>query len=302
MEIKRATRHAVNMIISIAGVSGSGKTYSGLLLAAGIAGPGGKVGFLDTENGRGAMYADSPGIMGAIPQGYDSLELTAPFSPARYIEAIDAFERAGYSVLVIDSGSHEWEGIGGCTDIAEADKGRWNKAKLANKRFVNRLLNSSMHIIVCLRAREKSKIVDKRDSPDGKEKIIPLGVLPICEKNFPYEALLSFLVQEGTHVAEPIKCPEPLEHLFKTPKMLTKADGDAVRNWNHRAPAMDAHEKLKRRARAAAEEGLAAYHGFYAECSTDEKAVLFKSTHEENKAIGQRTDEASELAAKDEAA
>jgi hypothetical protein len=305
MEIKKAVRHSIPMIMSISGVSGSGKTYSALLLAAGLAGPGGKIGFLDTENGRGSMYADSPGIVAAIPQGYDSGELTAPFSPARYIEAIDAFERAGYNVLVIDSGSHEWEGQGGCSDIAEADKGRWNKAKLANKRYVTRLLNSSMHIIVCLRARDKSKIIDKRDSPDGKEHIIPLGILPISEKNFPYEMMLSFAVEEGTHLATGVKVPEQFEGFFGSvehpkPKRLTKADGEAIRAWNIGAPQFDPHEKLKRRARLAAEDGLAAYQGFYEECSLEEKAILRASTHEENKQVGKLADESAASEAKDQ--
>lgn len=296
MEIKKATRRAIPMIVSISGVSGGGKTYSALLMAAGLAGPGGKVGFLDTENGRGTMYADSPGIVAAMPQGYDYGELSAPFTPARYMEAIDAFETAGYAVLVIDSGSHEWEGQGGCSDMAEADKGRWNKAKLANKRYVNRLLNSNMHIIVCLRAREKSKIIDKRDSADGKEHVIPMGILPVCEKNFPFEMLLSFLVEEKTHLADPIKCPEPLAHLFKTPRLLTKADGEAIRNWNNKAPMADSNEKLKRRARVAAEDGFSAYQGFFAECTKEERAILAASTHEDNKAIGKRVDAEAELA------
>lgn len=292
MEIKRAARHAVNMIMSISGVSGSGKTYSALLLAAGLAGPSGKVGFLDTENGRGCMYADSPGIMAALPQGYDTLELTAPFSPARYVEAIEQFERAGYSVLVIDSGTHSWEGIGGCTDIAEADKGRWNKAKLANKKLVNRLLNSSMHVIVCLRAREKSKIIPKHESASGKEEVIPLGILPACEKNFPFEMLLSFLVSEKTHLAEPLKCPEPLLGIFpkSKPKLLTKADGEAIRNWNLQAPALDVNEKLKRRARSAAEEGIGAYQTFFGGISKSEQLILASTTHAENKRVADQAD------------
>ena len=38
MEIKKAVRTSVNLIMSVSGVSGSGKTYSALLLAAGLAG------------------------------------------------------------------------------------------------------------------------------------------------------------------------------------------------------------------------------------------------------------------------
>ena len=290
MIIKKAVRHEVNLIMSISGVSGSGKTYSALLLAAGLAGPEAKIGFVDTENGRGCMYADSPGIMAALPQGYDTIELTAPFSPARYIEAIDEFERAGYRVLVIDSGSHEWEGIGGCTDIAEADKGRWNRAKRENKRFVMRLMNSNMHIIVCLRAREKSKIIDKRDSPDGKEHVIPLGILPVSEKNFPYEMIVSFLVEEKTHFAQPIKLPEQFQAMFSTPKMLTKADGEKIRQWNELAPSSDSGEKLKRQSRMAASEGMVAYKAFFSALSKPEQKFLTDTIHEENKATANEFD------------
>jgi hypothetical protein len=298
MEIRKAIRHAVNLIMSLSGVSGSGKTYSALLMAAGLAGPGGKVGFLDTENGRGCMYADSPGIMAALPQGYDTIELAAPFTPARYIEAIDEFERAGYSVLVIDSGSHEWEGVGGCTDMAEQEKGRWNKPKRENKRFVLRLLNSNMHIIVCLRAREKSKIIDKRDSPDGKEKVIPLGILPVSEKNFPFEMMLSFLVEEGTHLARPVKVPEQFERLFGSvndpkPRLLTKADGDAIREWNSGAPQMDPIEKLQRQARAAAEQGSEKYAAFYTGLTPGQKKVIYDSTHAELKQLAADADAAA---------
>lgn len=292
MEIKVAVRHKVNLIMSISGVSGGGKTYSALLMAAGLAGPNGKVGFLDTENGRGSMYADDPGIVAALPQGYSAMEMDPPFSPARYIEAIDAFERAGFNVLVIDSGSHEWEGIGGCTDIAEADKGRWNRAKLQNKRYVMRLLNSNMHIIVCLRAREKSKIIDKKDSPDGREHIIPLGILPVAEKNFVFEMMLSFLVAEGTHLASPIKLPAQFAKLFSEPKLISKEDGDKIRLWNEGASDFDPLEKLKRQSRAAASEGMAAYKAFFGGLPKPQQQQLATTIHEDNKATANEADSA----------
>jgi AAA domain len=288
MEIKKAIRHSVNMIMSISGVSGSGKTYTGLLLAAGLAGPGGKVGFLDTENGRGCMYADSPGIMAALPQGYDTIELSAPFHPLRYIEAIDEFERAGHNVLVIDSGSHAWEGSGGCTDIAEKDKGRWNGAKLANKRLVSRLLNSPMHIVVCLRAREKSKIIPAANGK--KEEVISLGILPVSEKNFPYEMLLSFFVEEKTHLATQVKCPEPLLSLFPAPKLLTKEDGERIREWNDGAPQMNPMEKVFRRARDAAEGGLKAYMDLFGSLTPAQKKALVSGPHAANKALAEQAD------------
>lgn len=279
MEIKRAVRHSVPMIVSLSGVSGSGKTFSALLVAAGLAGPDGKVGFIDTENGRGCMYADSPGIMAALPGGYNTIELGPPFHPNRYVEAIDTFENAGYRVVVIDSGSHAWSGEGGCTDIAEKDKGRWNHAKLANKRFVNRLLFSSMHIVVCLRAQEKSKIIKLSN---GKEETISLGILPISEKGFPFEMLLSFFMEERTNLATAIKCPEPLRQIFAAPRLLTKKDGELIRSWNDTGIATDPDAQLTKRSRAVAEGGVEKYRAFFAALTKEQRKAL-AGVHEENK-------------------
>lgn len=289
MEIRKAQRFAVPQIISISGPSGSGKTYSALLLAAGLAPDGGKVGFLDTENGRGCMYADSPGIVNALPQGYQYGELSAPFSPDRYIEAIDAFEKDGCSVLVIDSGSHEWEGQGSVSEIAEQDKNKWNRAKRLHKRFVNRLLFSRMSIIVCLRAREKEKIIAPKDSPDGKEHHIPLGMQPVAEKNFVFEMVLSFMCEADTHFARPVKVPEQFAAMFSAPRLLTKADGEAIRRWNEGAKSVDEIERLKRMARAAASDGVEEYKKFWAGITKDQRAAL-ALVHEENKRIAGQVD------------
>ena len=127
LEFKRAVRKSVPMLVSISGTSGSGKTYSALLLAAGIAGPSGKVGLIDTENGRGEMYADSPGIKAALPNGYLYLRFDPPFTPERYIEHLQAAESAGIAVCIVDSGSHEWEGIGGVSEAAEKAEGKMGR-------------------------------------------------------------------------------------------------------------------------------------------------------------------------------
>lgn len=290
LEFKKAVRKSVPLIMSISGTSGSGKTYSALLLAFGLAGPGGRVGFIDTENGRGCFYADSPGIVAAGPQGFEIIDLDAPFTPARYIEAIDAAEKAGINVLVIDSGSHEWEGTGGCSAMAEADKGRWSRAKKENRKYVYRLLYSTMHIIVCLRAREKSKIIPKTESPSGKEEVISLGVLPIAEKNFVYEMLLSLQLDEKTHHAIPVKVPEPLKGTFPGTRLVTAADGQAIREWNDQGTSGDATERLQKQARAAAQEGMAIYSAFFQSVTPAHRKILAATTHAENKAMAETVD------------
>jgi hypothetical protein len=257
---------------------------------------------LDTENGRGEMYADSPGIMAALPNGFAYLGIDPPFSPVRYVEHLAVMEKEGVNVAVIDSGTHEWEGIGGCNDIAENEKLRgmpnWSKAKREHKRFMNFLLSTKMHVIVCLRARDKIKI--QKDA-QGKEQIIPLGIQPIAEKSFVYEMLLSLSLDEKTHVGEGIKVPEGLQGIFDKPRLLTKADGELIAKWNDggskKHEAEEALRRLQIRATEAVDSGLAAYEKFFKELSKQERLML-EAFHQGYK---QQAEEADKLLASREA-
>jgi hypothetical protein len=310
LQFRKASRKAVPMLISIASVSGGGKTYSALLLAAGIAGPNGRVGFIDTENGRGEMYADSPGIRKALPNGYEYARFDPPFSPERYVEHISAAERAGITVCVVDSQTHEWEGIGGCCEIAEKNPlGRmpnWSKAKMAHKRFMNHCLSTNMHLIFCLRARDKVKVFKKGDlivtgtqlpgenyPVAEKDTILSLGLQPITEKGFVFEMLLSLQLDERTHHAYAIKVPEPLTPLFPGHKLLTKEDGERIRQWNDTGAAQGEGEQLRKRARAAAEEGMEIYRAFFGRLSPAERRSIGDTAHAENKSIAERADRES---------
>src|SRR5690606_35679191 len=86
---KKAERKQAKLRLALAGPSGSGKTYSALLLATGL---GGRIAVIDTEHGSASLYADLV--------DFDAMELHAPYSPERYIEAIIAAEQAGYDTLI----------------------------------------------------------------------------------------------------------------------------------------------------------------------------------------------------------
>lgn len=291
--ITPAVRKSVPMLISLAGVSGSGKTYSALLLAAGLAGPKGSVGFLDTENGRGSMYADSPGIKAALPNGYEIAEMREPFAPARYSEAVEAFQRHGCKVLVIDSMTHEWEGHGGCSDIAENNKLRgmpnWAKAKMEHKRMMNHLLAANMHLIFCLRAREKTVIV--KDA-NGKEQFVAKGIQPVQEKNFAFEMTLSLLLDEHTHRPTVTKCPEPLLTLFQADQpLITKAMGEKLRFWAEAAPpAKPDANALAEQALAYAAQGMSAYQDFWKTLTSAQQKELLPR-HDEFKELARIADD-----------
>src|SRR5690606_27326323 len=91
---RRATKEQAKARIALIGPSGSGKTYTALLLASHM---GNRVAVIDTEHGSASKYADQ--------FEFDVLELNS-FHPQNYIDGIEAAEREGYDVLIIDSLSH----------------------------------------------------------------------------------------------------------------------------------------------------------------------------------------------------
>jgi hypothetical protein len=186
--IREATRVGVRPLIVLYSESGCGKTFSALLMARGIAGPDGKIVMADSESGRGSLYADIPEL-----RGYKVLEFSS-FSPADYIEAIDEVEASGAAVGIMDSGSHEWEGIGGVLDMAAENETRsqakglhnWRIPKLEHQKFVQRLLRAKIPWIVCLRAKYKTR---QGKDDKGKTVIVKDDVTsPIQAEDFIFEA------------------------------------------------------------------------------------------------------------------
>lgn len=234
-EIKVAERQGARLLIQLSGVSGGGKTLTGLLLAYGLTGgDGSKIIGIDTENRRMSLNA-SPDTYALAQQQlglqkpvtpFRTIDFFAPFSPTRYIEAIDAACKAGAEVILIDSVTHEWESEGGCEWIANQTRfPDWKRAKAEHKRFMTFMLQCSAHVICCTRAREK---VDFSDPKNPR----PLGIQPIQEKNFSFEATVSLLMHDQGRRQDVLKCPAELQAIMgRGQGYLTAADGKALRQW-----------------------------------------------------------------------
>ena len=239
---KPAVRENEHLLIGLAGGTGSGKTYTAMELATGMA-LGKRFAVIDTETGRAKHYADR--------FQFDHGDLPPPFRPGAYWEAIKAADAAGYPVIVVDSASHEWAGTGGVLDWHEEELDRmagedwkkreacnmaaWIKPKVDHKKMVSRLLQVRAHIILCFRAEEK---VDM-ERVDGKMKIVPKvtktgldGWVPICEKNLPFELTTSFLLHsDRPGVPRYIKCEEQHRPYFPTDKPITREAGRLIGEW-----------------------------------------------------------------------
>ena len=269
LNFAQAERHAAHVIITAYGESGCGKTYSLIKLGRGLVGPKGKLGMIDTETGRGRIYA---GIGG----GYLYAELTPPYTPERYIEAIDAAEKAGIDALIIDSGSHEWEGIGGVLELADQQTNsegkalqgliKWAKPKARHKKYVQRLLNSRMHLLISLRAKEKLVQLDKPPFPPGARRgdIVSAGFVPIQDKRFIFETTVQLFLpvyHERAKLGVPIieKCPEDLLGAFPEGAHISEDTGRRIAEWVSGGTPIDREfEALKRAAEEVATEGTEA--------------------------------------------
>lgn len=255
-EFRPAVRSETSLLIGIAGSTGSGKTYSALTLAEGLA-QGGKIAVIDTEAGRALHYADQ--------FKFDHGELKAPFSPENYTRAIEAADKDGYKVIVIDSMSHEHEGEGGVLDwhdrivddlvakekakgnsYFDEDKvrnrvsvGAWNKPKQAHKRMVSRLLQCRAHLIFCLRAQEKIEIRKVKDGKYTKTEIIQPGDKPlvdrwepICDKRFMFEMTISMVMTDAAPgVPVPKKIQEQHKFAFPQGKTVSSESGKLLAEW-----------------------------------------------------------------------
>lgn len=265
LNIEPVSRRGMRFLISLYGLSETGKTLSGLKLAAGIEPDPKRRGLLDTEGGqRGRAYVDH------IDGGYLYGALTPPFTPERYIEALAEFEAAGVNVLVIDSVSHAWFAEGGVLDMVEAatgsnDMAKWAKPKRRLGKMTRRLLSSDMHIILCSRA--KQPLVEVPDpSRPGKNKMVPGPVVPVQEKSLRYDmTIMAQMLGDGRFtVAAPAgKCPGLLRPIFEAQQVMSEDTGRQLMKWmgqqGGKSPEL---RKLEADAFAAAEQGKAVLIAF----------------------------------------
>jgi len=274
MEIKKATRKATPAIICFYGQSGSGKTYSALTLAKGLIGDN-RICLIDTENGRASHYADE--------FDFDVIDLAPPFTPFRYIQAVTVAQKAGYKAIIIDSISHEWEGTGGLLEQAEQSSSKnglqaWAKPKADHRKLMNMLLQSKSHIIFCARAKyDLEQVV-----VNGKKEIVNKGLIPIQEKNFPFEMLITFKMEEKGNVFIK-KCVKSLEATLqiKENEYISEKHGKIIANWICKGEVVDLEVKeLKNEAREVAISGLLSLKNWVKNLTSEQQIVYrrFDST------------------------
>lgn len=222
MKLQRAKRQQVKLRMGLSGASGFGKTYSALLLAYGMTNDWTKIAVIDTENSSASLYAN----LGE----YNVLPLSAPYSPERYVEAIKACESAGMEVIIIDSITHEWEGVGGCLQIVESLGGKyqdWGKVTPRHQAFVNAILQSSCHMITTVRRKQDYDMVK---SDNGRLSVTKVGTKEVTRDGYEYELTINFEFLNDKHM---VKASKDRTSLFmgKPEFVITSETGKQILNW-----------------------------------------------------------------------
>lgn len=240
--LQPASRQGIKPLIGLYGKSGGGKTRSALILARGIVGEKGRIGLVDTENRRGHIFAD------VIPGGYQVVDMDSPFTPERYVAAMEVIEK-NCDILILDSMTHEWDGEGGVLEMQESELTRmagddwkkresckmaaWIKPKFAHKKMVYRLLRSPLPVICCLRGAEKTHMERK----DGKTIVITDNFSsPIYDARFIFETLINGEVYSkdgkgGYLRIEKITHEDLFAALPKPGEQISITHGQAIAKW-----------------------------------------------------------------------
>lgn len=183
ISFQKAERKKSKLRLALFGAAGSGKTLSALLLASGLKGNC-KIAVVDTENGSAEIYADRA--------DFDVINFSPPYTPDKFIDAIHSAEEAGYDVLIIDTISSLWNGEGGLLDIKQRIEKRgggnsftaWAQCTPIFNRFVDAILQSSIHIICTMRSKAEYTIM--KDSTGGIKGISKIGTTPIQRGEIDY--------------------------------------------------------------------------------------------------------------------
>ncbi|HPR74126.1 MAG TPA: AAA family ATPase [Bacteroidales bacterium] len=221
MELIIAQRKQAVIKMAIQGPSGSGKTYSSLLIANGLCKDWSKIVIIDTEYHSAHLYS----ALGP----YKVLSLEEPFSPERYIESIEACENAGMKVIIIDSISHEWEGLGGILDVHGSMAGNsftnWSKLTPRHNAFVQKILQSPCHIIATIRSKQDYVLTDK----NGKMVPEKVGLKGVTRDGMDYEFSLVLDLDIKHHAsASKDRTGLFMDKLSFAPSPLT---GEMIRTW-----------------------------------------------------------------------
>lgn len=184
MAFRKAKAQQAFLKYGIYGPYGSGKTFTSLLIAEGLAQLMSKrVAYVDTEHGTD-FYAQKIEERAIHPEEFD-FDRVDTKSLTQALEEVRGIDPGIHGVVVIDSITHLWEaaieGYGGAqTSAGTIPFHAWGTIKKPYKEMIALLLNGSYHVII---AGRQKNIFGEDETGDTKLQ----GVTMKAEGETPYE-------------------------------------------------------------------------------------------------------------------
>lgn len=189
MQLEQATRKETKMRLALLGLSGTGKTYSALLLAYGLCGDWSKIAVIDTEAQSASLYSHfGP---------FSTLQLEPPYHPSRYFEALCLCQNSNKEVIIIDSLSPEWAGEGGVLEGSNSCD--YQELFRAHRLLFSQISRSTSHIICTVRTKRRIVCEDL-----GAKRHPWLVQLPVQQEGveYPFTTVLQLDSKHRAHVVK----------------------------------------------------------------------------------------------------
>ncbi|MCV2449520.1 ATP-binding protein [Paracoccus sp. DMF] len=278
----------LTLSIGLSGGSGTGKTYTALLMARGIAETvtgrkGAPIGYVDTENRRALHYkAAFPEMCHYDFTALDDRGDLVGFGPERWIAVIDAAEAAELPVLILDSFSHAWEGVGGVLDLHATTLERltrgddskkdarsqlaWAEVKPRYRRLIDRIVRAKTNIIICTRAKPVMQDLKTRQNARNtktRRKDVPWD--PASDGDLLFEMTTMVILDPsapGCPVHQ-IKVADQFKALLDPRRPMGVDTGRAMADWAKGQGEAQKQKELLDLARSKAREGSAKFTAWW---------------------------------------
>jgi hypothetical protein len=182
---RKAKAEQAALKMGIYGPPGSGKTFTSLLIAEGLAKLSGKrVALVDTEHGSD-FYCQSVPTRQLHPEAFD-FDALYTRSIMETVAAIKGLSTEQYGVVIIDSVTHLWQACieaynGKQTSAGTIPMHAWGRIKKPYKELMTSTLGSPLHVIFC--GRQGTEYATDEETDELKA----IGVKMKAEGETPYE-------------------------------------------------------------------------------------------------------------------
>jgi hypothetical protein len=314
--------------VGISGGSGTGKTFSALRLARGIAremtgDKNAPVGFIDTENLRGLHYRDAfPEMMHYDFKAVNERGEVEGFTIPRTMEVIDALEHAQIPTAVFDSFSHIWAGVGGLLElqarvldrlVAEAERkanGRytverdkfsmlaWAEVKPEYRRLVDRIIRAKTNFIICTRAKPvmQKGFGDKAvNAFKTKTRRADIPWNPETDADLMFELAAMIIldpIAPGCPVHQ-VKVADQFKGIFDPTKPITEETGRRMAEWSKGNGDAQKQKQAMDRSREIARQGTEAFTAWWQSDEGKAARDAIKPIIPELRDLAQRADAAA---------